>query len=203
MKRFFISLFIGLFSIHANAHKAPAIAVYNVDSVMIMLPEYAVAVRECSKYDSMMHIEDSLVEAAYVQKIIEYGADSSKYSPLLRELKKREIVQLGERIQAFREQVALEREEKKKNLRQPMEKKIAAAAAAIGKEKGCLFVICTEGYHRRIFLFDDYDNESNMRSIIPGTSLLNEPASEPITYRDSSVVTLNITALLVEKLKQP
>lgn len=199
MKRYLILLFIcSILSIHANAHKSPGIAVYNVDSVMVILPEYKEVLDAYIQFDSLLNSMDLQIEKEYRQKINEFNNDSTKWSPMIREIKRKEITDLGENIREFREQAYIEREEKKRSLRSPLERKIAEAAAIIGKEKGFLAVICNGGYNerqRRIF----FDGLNQPVQNIP--TLLNETISQPAAYQDPTIKTVNITTLLIEKLK--
>jgi outer membrane protein len=199
MKRYLFLLFTStVVSIQTYAHKSPGIAVYNVDSVLITMPEYEAVLQVYTKFDSVLNLQISQIETEYLRKIAEFNNDSVKWSPLIRELKRKEINDLRERMREFRQQTFDEREERKKRLREPLEKKIAEAAAVIGKEKGFLAVIRNEGYvdSRRIRYFGDWDTFKP-----PGPSLLNEAILQPITYLDPKIKTINITAELILRFK--
>jgi Skp family chaperone for outer membrane proteins len=199
MKRYLIFFFIcSTLSIHANARKVQSIAVYNVDSVLVTLPEYNTALKEYTQSDSVINFQLSQMDTEYQRKITELNTDSAKWRPLILEIKKKEIKNLGENIREFREQLFIEREEKKKSLRAPLEKKIAEAAAIIGKEKGFIAVISIEGYGKQPFDFSGGLSGYTK----PAPSLLNETISQPVAYQDPKIKTVNITSLLIEKLKR-
>jgi hypothetical protein len=199
MKRYLLLLCLcSIFSIHANAHKSQAIAVYNVDSVLVNMPEYGAALIEYLKFDSVVDLQLGQLETERYRLITEYNNDSAKWSAVIRQIKGKQIEDIGSNIRQFREMAVLELEQRKKALREPLEKKITGAVAVIAKERAFLAVIRNEGYVLSYYSLDVWDTSYTTQS----SSLVHEISSQPITYQDPKIKTVNITALLIEKLKK-
>jgi hypothetical protein len=163
------------------------------------MPEYQIALREYLKIDSLIKEEDSLMQNELVSRISQFAIDSSKYSPLIFELRKKEIQDLTERYRQFNEAATEDLESRKTELLKPLKEKIATEASALGKEKGFTCVISESGYVERRVQFDDW-------TFYPGSSnrelcMLNTYLSPPIIYLDPKYKTVYITAMLIEKLE--
>jgi outer membrane protein len=199
MKRYIFLLLIACISFfYSKATTSSCIAIYNVDSVIAVMPEYPIVLREFLQYDSMISRQDSLMQIELRYKITRFATDSSKFSAMVCELKKREIEDLTERIHEFREAVSEDMENKKRELLKPLKEKIATEVINIGKDKKFTAVICEGGYVEKKLYFNDsftfYER--------PKKSLLNEEFTQPVVYLDLKIKTINITSLLIEKLKK-
>jgi outer membrane protein len=202
MKHFlFAFFFCGLLPVFLNAGNPQVIAVYNMDSVLVTMPGYEMAMKEYVKYDSMITRVDSLMDLEYQKKIGAFYTDSAKFSPIIRQLKRQEIHDLGERISEFRQDAVDDLENKKIELLKPLKEKISVSVIELGKQNHYLTVICCGGYinpqHRFIFDSMEYGTPEKEMPV-----LVNETLSQPAIYIDPKIKTVNITKLLIEKLKK-
>jgi outer membrane protein len=219
MKRFFTSLSVIAIILLAlswtntsggTSANAKKIAVYNIDSILVKMPEYDSVVSSQVKFQKELDDQIILMEAAYQQKISDFNRDSSKFSPAISMLKKRELTDIHARIQEFREAAAEELDKRNNILLAPLKEKINAAASESGKSNGYMAVIITEGYIPTLTYFN-YEigmpvyNDTTRKLIKPvpvkpTPVLVNQELSNPITYLDPKITTVNITKEIMTKL---
>jgi hypothetical protein len=205
MKRLFTGLFIVSILLIALSWtnssdgkfvNAKTIAVYNIDSILIKMPAYDSLVTIYIAHENLYEIDDSLMGLEYNRKISEFNRDSSKFSPMLKELKKHELNELHDRLREYRQAVMEELEVRKRYLLEPLKEKIRVAAAETGKKDAYLAVIFTEGYVQH-FSFQDWDWGHPVQ---PAPVLVNQIRSNALTYLDPKIKTVNITKEIALKM---
>src|ERR1041385_9197656 len=121
----FTVLFVVRFSLTAKPSSTQKInsniiAVYNIDSVVVKMAEYADAKKKYYAYYSLIRQEDSLINAAYIKMAVSFATDSGKFSPVVYALKKKEIEIMSDRIADFNAAAQTDLENKKKELLAPL-----------------------------------------------------------------------------------
>jgi Skp family chaperone for outer membrane proteins len=130
---FAILIFLSAFSEKKSTAKKSG--VYNRDSVLNVMPGYqkgmesgADIARQVDSIHATMYFELSA-------RIAQFNKDSLQYSPLIRELKRREFIDMATRIDEFSQQAEEEVRIHYQNFIQPFNEKITSAANDLQKKK--------------------------------------------------------------------
>lgn len=175
------------------------IAVYNIDSVVVKMPEYAQAKKKFYEYDSLLQKEDSLMHAQYLKKVRDYYLDSAKVSPLIRQLEEEDLKELFLRTKEFDEYMQEDLEKKKQEFLTPLYEKAKNAAGESAKEKGYLAVIVITGYVEHKYFIGGPD-DGLFEIYNPYPEIVNNKISDPVFYTDPKIMVVNITCDVKDKL---
>jgi Skp family chaperone for outer membrane proteins len=195
-------------STNEKSANTKTIAVYNIDSILVKMPEYDSIVNVYMQYEKELNKEIGTVESEYQAKVNDFNRDSLKFSPIISQIKKAELRALHERSGEFRLAVAEELDARKHAWLLPLKEKIQVTASEIGKSNGYLAVIFTEGYipipvYNDVWsdvpvYTDSVDTYTDISEIKP--VLVNQKLSNSITYLDPKIKRINITKEVALKM---
>ncbi|MBR3288022.1 MAG: OmpH family outer membrane protein [Bacteroidales bacterium] len=145
MKKIFAASIMGLMLLAgatAFAQKA-TVAVGHINSTELLqqMPELENVKTELQKLQKELEESLETMQVEYNQKLDEYQTKKSTWSDLIISTKEQELVQFGERIQAFQESASQRMSAKQQELMQPIQEKAVKAIGDVAAEKGLLYVI--------------------------------------------------------------
>jgi outer membrane protein len=130
---------------YAGEAAAQKIAHINSNDLLQMMPEVKAAKKQLEVYSSELSAQYENMGKELDKKLAEYDEYSKKpdASSAIIQLKDKEIRQLQERIQTFRETAQESVQSKEQELLEPIIKKAKEAVQAVAKELGYSYVIDT------------------------------------------------------------
>jgi outer membrane protein len=135
-KLFFAVLFFSIlgFSTDVAAQVKPKFGHINSSAILPLMPEYDSIQKVFQAYYANLEKEGDMMAAEYESKLQEYLKNKDQFTPLLQQLKEKEIVDLQQRIQAFEASVPDDLQEKKEALMKPLLDRFRKAVEEIAKE---------------------------------------------------------------------
>lgn len=161
MKRIFLFAFLLIISVPAfsqTAAKPFKIAALNIDSVLDLMPEMAVASDSMAAFQKRVEKKIYSMQVQIDRKGREYDSLNSKWSPLIRALKEKEISDMETELQNYKDQADGNYEAKRKELVDPIIAKVHKAAAEVAKQKGFAFVLDSSAGQGEVIYFDQTYN---------------------------------------------
>ena len=121
----------------------PTVAVGHINSTELLqqMPELESVKTELQTLQKELENSLETMQVEYNQKLDEYQTKKSTWSDIVITTKEQELVQFGERIQAFQESASQKMAAKQQELMQPIQEKAVKAIGDVAAEKGLLYVI--------------------------------------------------------------
>jgi outer membrane protein len=135
---------------------AQKIAHINSNDLLQLMPEVKSANKEMEAYSKQLEEQLSSMTAELQKKYDEYTKTADKMPDAVKDLKEKEIQQLQERIETFRETARESVQNKEKQLLEPIIKKAKEAVQSVAKENGYAYVLDTST--GAVIMFPDSDN---------------------------------------------
>ena len=129
-----------LFSTSCLFAQTPKFGHVNSTQLLSSMPETKVADSALQKFGSSLETQLKTMNAEYESKISEYKEKQGSMSDPIKDLKTKEISDLGDRIQDFQQSAQQSIQKKKEELYQPIIKKAEDAIHAVGKDKGYTYI---------------------------------------------------------------
>jgi outer membrane protein len=135
-KTIFALLIIALFGLpkDADAQIKPKFGHVNSSAVLPLMPEYDSIQKTYQAYYLNLEKEGDMMSAEYESKLQEYMKNKEQYTPLLQQLKEKEIMDLQQRIQAFEASVTDDLQGKKELLMKPLLERFRKAVEDVAKD---------------------------------------------------------------------
>ena len=137
MKKIILAIFLlaslGMIN-KLEAQVKPKFGHVNSSSILPLMPAYDSIQKSYQAYYSSLEKEGEMMSAEYESKLQEYMKNKDQYTPLLQQLKEKEIMDLQQRIQAFEANVPEELQSKKEALMKPLLEKFRKAVDDVAKE---------------------------------------------------------------------
>lgn len=121
--------------------KSQKMAHFSLDSLLEIMPEFKAASDSAQMYYKMLENQMVVMQMELERKLNEYDSLNKMWSPLIKQLKEKEITDLQNNIQAFQMSAQQDFNNKRVQLVEPLYNKINKAAADVAKEKGYKYVI--------------------------------------------------------------
>lgn len=135
---------------------AQKIAHINSNDLLQLMPEVKAANKEMEAYSKQLEEQLSSMTTELQKKYDEYTKTADKMPDAVKDLKEKELQQLQERIETFRETARESVQNKEKQLLEPIIKKAKEAVQTVAKENGYAYVLDTST--GAVIMFPDSDN---------------------------------------------
>ena len=135
---------------------AQKIAHINSNDLLQLMPEVKAANKEMEAYSKQLEEQLSSMTTELQKKYDEYTKTADKMPDAVKDLKEKELQQLQERIETFRETARESVQNKEKQLLEPIIKKAKEAVQSVAKENGYAYVLDTST--GAVIMFPDSDN---------------------------------------------
>lgn len=130
----FLLLAVIGFAKDVDAQVKPKFGHVNSSSVLPLMPEYDSIQKSYQTYYLNLEKEGDMMASEYETKLQEYMKNKDQYTPLLQQLKEKEIMDLQQRIQAFEASVPDDLTQKKEDLMKPLLDRFRKAVDEVAKE---------------------------------------------------------------------
>lgn len=138
MKKLIVAgvLAIGVF----NASAQNKIGYINTDEIIAVMPEAEKADAELKEYQAALGEQGQERMATFTAKDSAFAKDSSKYSPSMKEIKRKELFELYQKVQGFQaEAQEMYQQEAQKKIA-PIRAKAMDAIRVVAKENGYSYI---------------------------------------------------------------
>lgn len=135
---------------------AQKIAHINSNELLQMMPEVKAANKDLETYSKQMQDQITSMVNELQKKYDEYQKNEAKMDNAIKELKQKEIQQLQERIETFKESAQESVQKKEQEMLEPIIKKAKEAIQVVAKELGYTYVLDTST--GAVIMFPDSDN---------------------------------------------
>jgi outer membrane protein len=139
IKNLFIAaiLFFGVNTINAQSK----IAHIDVNEILTKMPEMTSAKAQLDKLSKTLDGEYSKMVTEYQEKMKKYEAEAATATQALNETRAKEMQDMGQRIQQFRDGASKQLQDKEAEIVKPIMDKAKAAIVKVGKAKGYQYVL--------------------------------------------------------------
>lgn len=142
-----------------NTSYGQKIAHINSNELLQMMPEVKAANKQLETYSQQFRSELERLTLELEKKYKEYSDLPANTPPAIKESKEKEIQQIQERIETFKETAQESVQKKEQELLEPIVKKAKEAVQAVAKEMGYSYVFDTST--GALIMFSDSDNLMN------------------------------------------
>ncbi len=117
-----------------EAQNKPKFGHINSSEILPLMPQYDSIQKAFQAYYASLEREAEMMSREYETKLQEYMANRENFTPLLQQLKEKEIMDLQQRIQAFEASISDDLQDKKEALMQPLLNRFRKAVEEVAKE---------------------------------------------------------------------
>ena len=142
-KTLFAAAILAVTTLWVTEVKAQKIAHINTRELLIMMPEYKEANKQMETYSKQLEEQLSKMNAELEMKYGEYSKSANQLPDAVKELKEKEIQQLQERIETFKQNASESVQKKEQQLLEPIVKKAKESIISVAKEMGYSYVLDT------------------------------------------------------------
>ncbi|MGL5890743.1 MAG: OmpH family outer membrane protein [Bacteroidia bacterium] len=129
-------------SVNAQTKAAPtAVAHFGLDSLLKIMPDFKKAQDDAQNYYKSLEGQLMKMKVELDRKMVEYDSLSPTWSPLIKSLKEKEIVDAQQNMEAFQMSAQQDFANKRAELLKPIYDKIRNAAKAVALRRGYKYVI--------------------------------------------------------------
>ena len=145
MKQFLTILLIsaGIFGFSTNA-SAQKIGYISADQIIQLMPEAAAVQTQLDQYQQSLYQNAQEKRDALNDAIQKFVKDSATMSPSLKEVKRGDLQKQSSDLAGIQQTIQNEFEQKRRELSEPIQKKLQAAIEAVAKENGYTYVMPKE-----------------------------------------------------------
>lgn len=155
-KTLFAAAILAVTTLWVSEVKAQKIAHINTRELLIMMPEYKEANKQMETYSKQLEEQLSSMNAELEKKYGEYSKSANQMPDAVKELKEKEIQQLQERIEMFKQNASESVQKKEQQLLEPIVKKAKESIQSVAKENGYTYVFDTST--GALVMFPEGDN---------------------------------------------
>ncbi len=139
IKNLFIAaiLFFGTNALTAQSK----VAHIDVNEILTKMPEMTTAKAQLDKLSKTLDTEYSKMVTEYQEKMKKYEAEATTATQALNETRAKEMQDMGQRIQQFRDGASKQLQDKEAEIVKPIMDKAKAAIIKVGKAKGFQYVL--------------------------------------------------------------
>ncbi|HEY4797526.1 MAG TPA: OmpH family outer membrane protein [Bacteroidia bacterium] len=145
MKSIFKSLFAAGLLVISAATYAQKTAFIELDSLLAIMPEMAVAKQASADYYKQLESTLTTMQKELNDKLNEFQTNEKNYTDLIKNTKQKELQDLNQRIQDFQVQAQSEFQKKNDELTRPINQKAKKAIEKVAKAKGYKMVFDASG----------------------------------------------------------
>ncbi|WP_309610060.1 OmpH family outer membrane protein [Flavobacterium sp.] len=113
----------------------------DVNDLLSKMPEMTSAKAQLDKLSKTLDTEYSTMVTEYQTKMKKYEGEAEKSTPAINETRAKEMQDMGQRIQQFRDGATKQLQEKEVEIVKPIMDKAKAAIQKVGKAKGYQYVM--------------------------------------------------------------
>lgn len=141
MKKFILSLFaVAGLLMTSTVVSAQKIGYISSDDILPYMPEARKADSSLKEYEAALASQGDEYAKEYYRQDSIYAADSAKWSPAVKQVKKENLVKAFQQVQAWNQEAQQRYQAKQQELIQPLQKKAYDAIQAVAKETGYTYV---------------------------------------------------------------
>lgn len=166
----------------AKPAAAQKFAHINSSELLQMMPEVKTANKQLEEYSKQLRSQLENMTAELNKKYEVYTKEAEQLPAAIREVREKEIQQLQERIETFKETAQESVQNKEKELLEPIVKKAKDAVQAVAKEMGYSYVFDTST--GSLIMFPDSDNL--MGAVKKKLGIVEEKAPAPGTTKPAT-----------------
>ncbi|MCC6684048.1 MAG: OmpH family outer membrane protein [Bacteroidia bacterium] len=144
----------------SNTSYGQKIAHINSNELLQMMPEVKAANKQLEAYSQQFRSELERLTLELEKKYKEYSELPANTPPAIKESKEKEIQQIQERIETFKETAQESVQKKEQELLEPIVKKAKEAVQAVAKEQGYTYVF--DSSQGAMIMFPESDNLMNL-----------------------------------------
>jgi outer membrane protein len=142
MKQIKTLLIAAVMILGANTINAQTkVAHLDVNELLSKMPEMTTAKAQIEKLSKTLDTEYSTMVTEYQTKMKKYEAEAEKSTATINETRAKEMQDMGQRIQQFRDGAQKQLQEKEAEIVKPIMDKAKAAIVKVGKAKGFNYVM--------------------------------------------------------------
>lgn len=146
MKKTLVVTLVGLVMLFVatGANAQNKMGYISLQELVPHMPEYKKAEQDLVDYQKALAEQLQDYEANYRYKDSVYKADSSKWSAAVREVKRKELNELGIKIMTFQQEAQQQLQRKEQELILPVQQKAVETIRVVAKENGYTYVFSKE-----------------------------------------------------------
>jgi outer membrane protein len=142
MKQIKTLLIAAILLIGTNEMSAQTKAAHiDVNDLLSKMPQMTAAKAQLEKLSKSLDAEYATMVTEYQTKMKKYEAEAEKSTPAVNETRAKEMQDMGQRIQQYRDSASKQLQEKELEIVKPIMDKAKAAIVKVGKAKGYNYVM--------------------------------------------------------------
>ena len=143
MKKLLVAIVLVLGVVGTSIAQTPKFGHINTAELTSLMPERAAIQTELENYAKSLDTQLQMMGTEYQSKMADYQANEKTWSPVVRDSKEKEIVDLEKRIQEFQQTAQKSLSDKEQSLVEPVIAKVQDAIKVVAKQKGYTYVFDT------------------------------------------------------------
>lgn len=146
MKRIlpFVAVCLMIFAIGSDVQAQNKIGYISLQELIPAMPEYKKAETDLADYGKALNEQLNDYRKNFDIKDSIYKADSAKWTPAMREVKKRELNELAMKVYTFQQDAQQLLQKKENDLIVPIQQKAVQTTQAVAKENGYSYILSKE-----------------------------------------------------------
>jgi len=139
MKKLILAGVIALSALGATAQTK--IGYINTDEVIAAMPETEKANKELQEFQESLVKQGEELEKEANEKIKQFGEDSAKMTPSMKEIKRTELIKLVQRVQGYNQEAQDNAKQAAQQKFAPIQQKAMDAIKAVAKKSGYAYIL--------------------------------------------------------------
>jgi outer membrane protein len=146
MRRLFSCLLVTIVLVSAGKElQAQAkIGYISLQELIIAMPEYKKANTDMGEFQKALQQQSADYQAEFQRKDSIFSVDSTKMTPAMREIKRKELNELYIKIMNFQQSAQQTMQKKEQELLEPIQLKAVNTTQAVAKENGYAYILSKE-----------------------------------------------------------
>jgi len=146
MKRLFSCLLVmmALMMVGTHSQAQAKIGYISLQELIVAMPEYKKANTDMAEHQKALQQQANDYQTEFQRKDSLYSADSTKWTPAMREVKRKELNEIYVKIVNFNQQAQQSIQQKEQELLAPIQQKAVQTTQAVAKENGYAYILSKE-----------------------------------------------------------
>lgn len=146
MKRLFSCVLVTmvLMSLGSGSQAQTKIGYISLQELIVAMPEYKKANADMADFQKALQQQANDFQLEFQRKDSIFSADSTKWTPAMREVKRKELNELYVKIVNFNQSAQQQMQKKEADLLEPIQQKAVQTTQAVAKENGYAYILSKE-----------------------------------------------------------
>ncbi len=146
MKRLFSCVLVTmiLMSVGTTSHAQTKIGYISLQELIVAMPEYKKANDDMGEHQKALQQQAADYQSEFQRKDSIFGTDSLKWTPAMRDIKRKELNEMYIKIMNFQQTAQQSMQKREQELLEPIQKKAVQTTQAVAKENGYAYILSKE-----------------------------------------------------------